>query len=90
MNVLKNIEIWKLIGYMSLRSIFGNFLLQVREFKGQTYIDIREYYTDKKTMVIMPGKKGISLNCEQVGHFCVLAQELFNENRYFVLVGLLA
>jgi hypothetical protein len=41
-------------------------LVQVREFKGQTYIDIREYYTDKKTMEMMPGKKGISLNCAQV------------------------
>ncbi len=39
--------------------------VKVREFKGQTYIDIREYYTDKKTMDMMPGKKGISLNCEQ-------------------------
>lgn len=39
---------------------------QVRQFKGQTYIDIREYYSDKKTMELMPGKKGISLNCEQV------------------------
>ena len=46
--------------------IFVELIFQVREFKGQTYIDIREYYTDKKTMDMMPGKKGISLNCEQV------------------------
>ena len=39
--------------------------LQVREFKGKTYIDIREYYVDKQTMETKPGKKGISLNCEQ-------------------------
>ena len=38
---------------------------QVREFKGKTYIDIREYYVDKSTMETKPGKKGISLNCEQ-------------------------
>jgi len=37
----------------------------VRQFKGQTYIDIREYYVDKNTMETKPGKKGISLNCEQ-------------------------
>eukprot|EP00088_Acartia_fossae_P022076 TRINITY_DN23369_c0_g1_i1.p2 TRINITY_DN23369_c0_g1~~TRINITY_DN23369_c0_g1_i1.p2 ORF type:complete len:117 (-),score=46.42 TRINITY_DN23369_c0_g1_i1:858-1208(-) len=37
----------------------------VRQFKGQTYIDIREYYVDKNTMETRPGKKGISLNCEQ-------------------------
>ena len=39
--------------------------VKVREFKGQTYIDIREYYVDKETMETKPGKKGISLNCQQ-------------------------
>ena len=39
--------------------------VQVREFKGKTYIDIREYYVDKNTMDTKPGKKGISLSCEQ-------------------------
>ena len=43
----------------------GMKFVKVREFKGKTYIDIREYYSDKKTMDMMPGKKGISLNCEQ-------------------------
>jgi hypothetical protein len=38
---------------------------KVREFKGKTYIDIREYYVDKSTMETKPGKKGISMNCEQ-------------------------
>ena len=39
--------------------------VKVREFKGTTYIDIREYYVDKETMETRPGKKGISLNCQQ-------------------------
>ena len=39
--------------------------VKVREFKGQTYIDIREYYVDKETMDTKPGKKGISLNTQQ-------------------------
>ena len=49
------------------KGIFYNItqFLQVREFKGKTYIDIREYYTDKSSMDTKPGKKGISLNCEQ-------------------------
>ena len=38
---------------------------QVRQFKGKTYIDIREYYVDKSTMETKPGKKGISMNVEQ-------------------------
>ena len=37
----------------------------VRDFKGKTYIDIREYYVDKSTMDTRPGKKGISLNTLQ-------------------------
>jgi len=39
--------------------------VKVRSFKGQTYIDIREYYVDQSTMDTKPGKKGISLTCEQ-------------------------
>ena len=37
----------------------------VREFKGKTYVDIREYYVDKNTMDTRPGKKGISMNTMQ-------------------------
>jgi len=37
----------------------------VRDFKGKTYIDIREYYVDKSTMDTRPGKKGISMNTLQ-------------------------
>merc|ERR1712226_877163 len=43
----------------------GMKFVKVREFKGKTYIDIREYYVDKNTMDTRPGKKGISLNCLQ-------------------------
>ena len=39
--------------------------VKVRQFKGQTYIDIREYYIDKSSMDEKPGKKAISLNCLQ-------------------------
>ena len=39
--------------------------VKVRQFKGTTYIDIREYYVDKDSMETRPGKKGISLNCQQ-------------------------
>lgn len=38
---------------------------RISEFKGQQYVDIREYYTDKETNELKPGKKGISLNKEQ-------------------------
>merc|ERR1712193_397439 len=48
----------------------------VREFKGKTYIDIREYYVDKKTMETKPGKKGISLNCEQYQKLKTLISEI--------------
>uniref|UniRef100_A0A8R1YXI0 Transcriptional coactivator p15 (PC4) C-terminal domain-containing protein n=1 Tax=Pristionchus pacificus TaxID=54126 RepID=A0A8R1YXI0_PRIPA len=41
----------------------------VRSFKGQTYIDIREFYMDKASGEMRPGKKGISLNPEQYNNF---------------------
>ncbi|KAF8375306.1 hypothetical protein PRIPAC_81735, partial [Pristionchus pacificus] len=37
----------------------------VRMFKGQTYIDIREFYMEKASGEMKPGKNGISLNPEQ-------------------------
>ena len=49
--------------------------VKVREFKGQTYIDIREYYVDKDTMETKPGKKGISLNCQQYQKLKVKSEE---------------
>merc|ERR1711997_42833 len=35
---------------------------KVRQFKGRTPIDIREWYVDNKTMTTKPGSKGISPN----------------------------
>ena len=52
------------------------FFRQVREFKGKTYIDIREYYTDKSTMEMKPGKKGISLNVEQYSKLKTLLDDV--------------
>ncbi|KAJ6586953.1 transcriptional Coactivator p15-domain-containing protein [Mycena vulgaris] len=37
----------------------------VRSFKGNTLVDIREFYTDKASGEAKPGKKGISLGVEQ-------------------------
>ncbi|KAI6209981.1 Transcriptional Coactivator p15 [Aphelenchoides besseyi] len=39
--------------------------VNVRKFKGKTYVDIREYYTEKNQSELKPGKKGISLTVEQ-------------------------
>ena len=38
---------------------------QVQQWKGQTYVNIREFYVDKKSMETKPGKKGTSLSVEQ-------------------------
>eukprot|EP00092_Neocalanus_flemingeri_P034718 GFUD01037779.1.p1 GENE.GFUD01037779.1~~GFUD01037779.1.p1 ORF type:complete len:202 (+),score=88.49 GFUD01037779.1:55-660(+) len=40
-------------------------LVKLRKFKGETYVDIREYYMDKLSWEIKPGQKGVSLNLEQ-------------------------
>ncbi|VDO00530.1 unnamed protein product [Rodentolepis nana] len=37
----------------------------VRSFRGRTFVDIREYYEDKADGGLKPGKKGVSLNCDQ-------------------------
>ncbi|KAI6204822.1 Transcriptional Coactivator p15 [Aphelenchoides besseyi] len=39
--------------------------VSVRKFKGKTYVDIREYYTEKNRSELKPGKKGISLTVDQ-------------------------
>ncbi|KAJ7924843.1 transcriptional Coactivator p15-domain-containing protein [Mycena leptocephala] len=37
----------------------------VRNFKGATLLDIREYYVDKESGESKPGKKGVSLTLDQ-------------------------
>ncbi|KAJ6499917.1 transcriptional Coactivator p15-domain-containing protein [Mycena vitilis] len=37
----------------------------VRNFKGTTLLDIREFYVDKESGDSKPGKKGVSLTVEQ-------------------------
>merc|ERR1712012_1109339 len=43
----------------------NNKKVRINKFKGNTYIDIREYYVDRNTDETKPGKKGISLNMDQ-------------------------
>jgi hypothetical protein len=40
--------------------------LSVTSFKGKLYVNIREFYTDKGSGEVKPGKKGIMLTTEQV------------------------
>mmetsp|Transcript_10408 Transcript_10408/g.12644 ORF Transcript_10408/g.12644 Transcript_10408/m.12644 type:complete len:112 (+) Transcript_10408:74-409(+) len=43
----------------------GDKFLRVKEFKGKTFVDIREFYEDKSSGEKKPGKKGIMLNAQQ-------------------------
>ena len=40
-------------------------IVAVKAYKGKPLIDIREFYNDKSTGELKPGKKGISLTSEQ-------------------------
>lgn len=54
--------------------ISGKRRLQVSDFKGQNFINIREFYEkDGKTL---PGRKGIALNIEQYAAFIALMPEI--------------
>jgi hypothetical protein len=53
------------VGYFS--DLGGNKILRVKDFKGKTYVDIREFYNDKATGEQKPGTKGVMLNMEQWG-----------------------
>lgn len=50
--------------------------VKVREWRGQTFIDIREYYVDKNTMDTKPGKKGISLSALQYQELKAVISEI--------------
>merc|ERR1712098_293295 len=40
-------------------------LVKIRKFQGKVYVDIREYFMDKLSWEILPGKKGVSLSLDQ-------------------------
>merc|ERR1712012_3256 len=50
--------------------------VKIREYKGKTYIDIREWYVDRKDMETKPGKKGISLNTVQFQQLRSIIEEV--------------
>ncbi|KAL9625665.1 MAG: hypothetical protein Q9204_007785 [Flavoplaca sp. TL-2023a] len=52
--------------------ITSNRRVNISEFKGQKMVNIREYYEDKKSGAMLPGKKGISLPLAQYSTFVSL------------------
>ncbi|KAJ4346612.1 uncharacterized protein N0V89_010543 [Didymosphaeria variabile] len=51
----------------------GTRRVTVSDFKGQTLVSIREYYKDKDSGEMKPGKKGISLPIDQYNAFLAAA-----------------
>jgi len=49
----------------------GIIRVQISEFEGKKYLDIRKFYLDKETEEYKPTRKGISLNPE-------IAEEVLN------------
>ncbi|KAI4170861.1 MAG: hypothetical protein LQ343_004625 [Gyalolechia ehrenbergii] len=50
--------------------------ITIDSFKGNMMVNIREYYEDKNTGNMMPGKKGISLPLAQYSTFLTLLPEI--------------
>ncbi|WKY05153.1 hypothetical protein Q1695_005851 [Nippostrongylus brasiliensis] len=48
----------------------------VRSFRGKSLVDIREYYLDKASGQMRPGKKGISMSKEQYQNFKAVMSEI--------------
>ncbi|XGW31208.1 hypothetical protein V3C99_009847 [Haemonchus contortus] len=69
-NRIKNAEGDEMIELGSMRYV------TVRSFRGKALIDIREFYTDKASGEMRPGKKGISLSKEQYQNFKAVMSEI--------------
>lgn len=50
-------------------SIGRNRFVEVSKFKGKTYVNIREFYTDEAGQ-LKPGRKGIALKLEEWEELC--------------------
>lgn len=50
--------------------------ISLSSFKGKRYINIREYYEDKKSGEMKPGKKGITLNALEWKNLLAVADQL--------------
>lgn len=50
--------------------------VSISSFKGKRLINIREYYEDKKTGEMKPGKKGITLNAIEWKNLLAVADQL--------------
>lgn len=50
--------------------------VKISEFKGKRYIDIREYYEDKSTKELKPGKKGITLYLDEFNRLVEAADDI--------------
>ncbi|KAL8689026.1 MAG: hypothetical protein Q9218_005204 [Villophora microphyllina] len=50
--------------------------INISEFNGQRMVNIREYYEDKNSGAMLPGKKGITLPIAQYSTFLTLLPEI--------------
>ncbi|KAL6740180.1 hypothetical protein Aduo_013561 [Ancylostoma duodenale] len=69
-NRVKNADGEEMIEIGSMRYV------NVRNFRGKALIDVREYYMDKVSGELRPGKKGISLTREQYENFKAIMSEI--------------
>ncbi|OLL25445.1 putative RNA polymerase II transcriptional coactivator [Neolecta irregularis DAH-3] len=61
---------------LTLKQLSRTRRVGVSIFNKKTYVNIREYYQDKKTGKMMPGKKGIMLTIDQWKSICDLKDNI--------------
>ena len=52
--------------------------IQIREYRGKQYLDIRKFYLDKDTEEFKPTPKGISIPMDRANEVLTIAREVID------------
>lgn len=64
--------------FIDIEAGSGVIRIQINEFKGKEYLDIRKFYKDLDTEELKPTRKGISMPLEISGEVLEKALNIYN------------